>query len=119
MSNYQDALQRLWDGRCTVYTQTSTVNTSTGRNVITEVVAIQNEPCRLSFSSAASTTENSEAALVQQSVKLFISNAVSIPPGSKLVITQEGVTETYKRTGKPATYRYHQEIALELFKEWA
>ena len=65
----------------------------------------------------AETTE--EAATVAQSVTLYLDPAVDIPVGSKITVTQNGVTRDYTRSGKPAGYTYHQEVPLELWKEWA
>lgn len=119
VSRYQDALRKLWVGRCSVFVQETTVNPANGRNEPTEVQKLKDEPCRLSFSSISSTTEKDEAALIQQVVKLFISKEVKIPPGSKIVVTQNGATHTFTRSGEPAVYSGHQEIVLETFKEYA
>lgn len=119
MVKYRNALEKLWDGRCDAYVRETDINPKNGRDEATEVLKLRNQPCRLSFSKVSSTSENSGAALVQQTVKLFIAKDVEIPSGSKLVITQEGKTEAYQMSGKPAVYSCHQEIMLELFKEWA
>lgn len=119
VSSYRNALQKLWDGSCDVYVRETRVNPANGRDEPVIVPVIRNVRCRLSFSSITSTSENSEAALVQQVVKLFLNKDVEIPPGSKIVVTQEGETRAYVRSGDPAVYRYHQEIMLERFKEWA
>ncbi len=119
VGSYKNALKRLWDGLCDVYVVETTVNTENGRNERTEVLKIQNEPCRLSFSNISTTTEQDSAPLIQQAVKLFISKSVEIPPGSKIVVTQEGEQTIYTNSGKPAVYSCHQEIVLEHFKEWA
>ena len=92
VKSYQDALRRLWDGLCDVYVLETAVNKANGRDEPTEVQKLHGEPCRLSFSSISSTTEQDSAPLIQQSVKLFISKTVEIPAGSKIVVTQEGRT---------------------------
>lgn len=119
VSNYQKALQRLWNGLCDVYVRRTEVNKANGRNEPQIVPVHQNIPCRLSFSSITSTSENSEAALIQQAAKLFLAKNIEVSPGSKIVVTQEGKTGSYVRSGEPAVYRCHQEIMLERFKEWA
>lgn len=118
-SAYRNAIMKLWDGLCDVFTVTAVKDKDTGRTVQTETVLFRNEPCRVSYSSIASASPQSEAADVRQIIKLFISKDVKIPEGAKLVITQEGRTEKYRRAGKPAVYSVHQEIMLELVKEWA
>ena len=119
VKSYQNALRRLWDGLCDVYVLETAVNKANGRDEPTEVQKLHREPCRLSFSSISSTTEQDSAPLIQQSVKLFISKTVEIPAGSKIVVTQEGRTTAYARSGEPAVYSCHQEIPLVPFKEYA
>lgn len=116
---YRNAIQSLWDGLCDVYIRETVINPDNGRDEPVEVLKLQNQPCRLSFSNIAGTNEESSAALVRQTTKLFIAKDVEIPPGSKLIITQEEKSEAYQMSGKPAVYSCHQEIMLELFKEWA
>ena len=98
VKSYQDALRRLWDGLCDVYVLETAVNKANGRDEPTEVQKLHGEPCRLSFSSISSTTEQDSAPLIQQSVKLFVSKTVEIPAGSKIVVTQEGRTTAYARS---------------------
>ena len=85
VKSYQDALRRLWDGLCDIYVLETAVNKANGRDEPTEVQKLHGEPCRLSFSSISSTTEQDSASLIQQSVKLFVSKTVEIPAGSKIV----------------------------------
>ena len=119
VSTYQKALQKLWDGLCDVYIRETEVNKANGRDEPVWRQTLHGQPCRLSFSSVSATTARDEAVLVQQVVKLFISKEVEIPPGSKIVVTQEGRTGTYVNTGEPAVYHYHQEITLERKETWA
>lgn len=119
VNSYKNALRKLWDGACDVFIRETAVNKANGRNEPVETCVLRGESCRLSFSTVTATSENSEAALVKQVVKLFISKDVTIPEGSKIVVTQKGVTANYRRSGKPAVYSTHQELVLEHFKEWA
>lgn len=119
VGSYRNALKKLWDGVCDVYVIETAVNTENGRNERTEVLKLQNEPCRLSFSNISTTTEQDSAPLIQQTVKLFVSKDADIPPGSKIVVTQEGEEVVYTNSGKPAVYSCHQEIMLEHFRGWA
>ncbi len=119
IKGYKDALASLWDGVCDIYAIETTRNTDNGRDEPAEVLKTSSEPCRLSFSSVASTSEQDGAPVIQQTVKLFIAKDADIPAGSKIVVTQEGKTTAYKRSGEPAIYSNHQEIVLEPFKEYA
>lgn len=80
---------------------------------------LENEPCRISFSSVSDTEESSSAAKVVQTVKLFIAPETDIPPGSRLTVIHDGITSSFSKSGKPATYPTHQEIALDLWEGWA
>lgn len=118
-SEYQRAIKSLWNGKCTVTVRKSVTDENTGRVKTVETDIYTDEPCRISFSAVRVTEPTSNAAEVLQSVKLFISPAVSIPPGSKITATQNGITNIYEQSGKSAVYSEHQEIPLELKKEWA
>lgn len=84
-----------------------------------EVVVLQDEPCRLSFEKIQATVQSESAATIVQGTKIFVSPDISIKAGSKLTVTQDNVTTDYTRSGVSATYPTHQEIMLELFKEYA
>ena len=116
---YGKALRRLWKGRCSVYIRKTKINEANGCNEPYEELLFSDEPCRLSFSSLASTPETDEAARIQQTTKLFIAAGLDIPAGSKIIVTQAGETQTYSRSGEPAFYSTHQEIMLASFKRWA
>ena len=113
------AIEALYEGTCTVYTGEKDKDPDTKETVFTETPILTNEPCRLSFSSFPATNMIDHAPALGQATKLFISPGVTIPPGSKLVVTQNGVTTAYSNSGEPARYVTHQEINLELFKGWA
>jgi len=118
MLKARKAIESLYEGACTVYVKQKSVDLDTGETVFTDAVEILNEPCRLSFSSIAPTTSG-HAAQVSQSVKLFIRPGLTVPAGSKIVVTQVGVTQDYKQSGEAARYVTHQEIPLELMERWA
>lgn len=84
-----------------------------------EVVALEGQPCRISFSKISQVVQNEVAASTTQGIKLFLSPDVIIQPGSKITVTQNGVTTDYISSGVPAVYATHQEIMLELFERWA
>ena len=54
-----------------------------------------------------------------QSVKLFLAPEREIPAGSKITVEGRGMTRVYARSGQPAVYGSHQEIALALWDEIA
>ena len=79
----------------------------------------QNQPCRLSFETLKSAQQTESAAGITQIIKLFLAPETTVKPGSKVTVTQDGMTADYKCSGVPAVYPTHQEIILELFERWA
>lgn len=118
--NYASAIKSLWHGRCTVTVRNNdATDENTGRVVVSETDTYTDEPCRISFDTVNATQPENNAANIVQSITLFIDSAVIIPEGSKITVTQNGVTSVYEKSGKPAVYSTHQEIPLEIFKGWA
>lgn len=111
------ALEMGYNGTFTVieHKKVKKANKTTG---FSDVEVLKDQPCRLSFSSSPS-AENGDTARINQTVKLFCSPEIEVKEGSKIVVTQSGVTTAYKRSGTPAVYDTHQEILLELFEEYA
>lgn len=116
---YKKAVQSLWSGLATVTVRRGVLNPANGRTEPVEEVKASGLPCRISHQTVKSTEPSEEAALVAQTVTLYIDPTVDIPVGSKITVTQNGVTRDYERSGEPAVYTCHQEVPLELFKGWA
>ncbi len=112
------AIESTYIGTCTITEQVKIKNPdkTTG---FKEQVILENQPCRLSFEKITGTNQGDTAASTIQGAKVFISPDVSIKPGSKLTITQNGITTDYQHSGVPAIYGTHQEVILELFKGWS
>lgn len=84
-----------------------------------EVVVLENQPCKLSFEKLQTAIQSDSAATITQVTKLFVSPDISINAGSKITVSQDNVTTDYTCSGVPAIYPTHQEIILELFKDFA
>lgn len=113
------ALKRLWADQCTVTVRQERQNPVNKQTEFVDVIFLADEPCRLSFESIPATSPDNGAAIVSQAVKLFLRPDADIPPGSAIVVTRQGRTETYVSGGQPAVYPSHQEIALKLKEERA
>ena len=119
MVKARKAIESLYNGTCTIteYKKIQKANKSTG---FSEVVVVENQPCRLSFKTVNSATQTeSGASALTQTVKVFLAPEINVKPGSKLSITQNQVVTDYQSSGQPAHYSTHQEIILELFKGWS
>ncbi len=83
-----------------------------------EVQTVTDIPCRLSFTTSPAAGDGDTATLAQ-SVKLFCAPEIIVPEGSRITVTQNGVTEEYARSGMVAMYDTHAEYVLEAFRGWA
>ena len=113
----KNPLATLWNGLATIYEYKDIKDIDTYQTRQEMVAVITDEPCRLSYNHEQSTNIQSGAAVVSQSITLFIRNDLVIKPGSVIEITQNGVTEKYKGSGKPAIYSQHQEIVLQIYED--
>ena len=84
-----------------------------------EVAVLEDEPCRLSYSSVSAVDQTESAAKTAQVAKLFLSPDVQIKPGAKITVTQAGVVRTFECSGVAAVYPTHQEIVLKLAERYA
>lgn len=115
----REAIEALYNDKCVVIERREKTNELTKKTRFEEVAIIEDQPCRLSFSSVPSTS-GGEVSEIVQSVQLFISPDISIKPGSKIVVTQPNREPVeYSNSGKPAIYASHQEIELKLFERWS
>jgi len=115
----KNPLSVLWTGKCTIYEYQSVTHPNTFQTTKKKVAIVVDEPCRLSFNSEQATDIQSGAAVVSQSITLFIRPDLTIKAGSFMEITQNGVTTQYKGSGKPSIYSNHQEIKLQLYEDKA
>lgn len=111
----KNPLATLWVGRCTIYEYEDVVDPKTYQTTQKEVPVLIDEPCRLSYNYEQATNIQSGAAVVSQSITLFIRPDLVIKPGSVIEITQNNVKERYHGSGQPAIYSNHQEIILQLY----
>lgn len=118
MRNYRKAIEKLYIGTCEVITRGKTINDTTKVTEWTESILHSGVPCRLSFSGGAPAGSDIVATVAQQPV-LFLAPETNIPNGSKINVTQNGVTTAYCRSGEPRMHEGHQEIDLALFERWA
>lgn len=113
------AIENTYTGVMMVSERQSVKDPNTHITSTKEVVVLENQPCKLSFEKLDATAQTETAASLTQGTKLFLPPNVEIKAGSKLTVTQNGVTTAYKSSGVPAVYPTHQEIILTLFERWA
>lgn len=113
------AQEATYEGLCTIIEYRYVKDEKTRLSEEEEVTVIEDQPCKLSFEKLDAVIQTETAATAAQGIKLFLAPEVEVNSGSKIVVTQNGVTGEYSASGKPAIYPTHQEIILEVFRGWA
>ena len=113
------AIESRYQGLCTILEKKKVKDETTKATALIDMAVLNNQPCRLSYSSSGVANQTDTVSNIEQTIKLFIAPEIKIVPGSKLRITQNGVTIDYISSGVPAVYETHQEVCLELEKERA
>lgn len=119
VSTRRKALEKLWRGNCTVKAWQEVEDPITHISKSEEVTLYENLKCKLSHKTLTSSSKTGGPAIIAEQIKLSLGNEYEIPPGCKIIVTQDKVTEKYTRSGEPGIFMDHQEIVLELFKEYA
>lgn len=101
----------MYIGRCDIYGQIEKINPNHA-TTFEEGLLFSDVPCKLSFSGTNTSKQKDINNNFIQSVTLFIDNELDIKSGSKIVVTQDGITSTYKCSGQPSFFMAHQEIGL-------
>lgn len=113
------AQEATYEGICTIYECRDVTDEKTKLSSEEEVAVIEDQPCKLSFEKLNSVVQTETAAVQAQGVKLFLAPEIAVGSNSKIVVTQNGITNEYSASGVPAVYSTHQEITLESFRRWA
>lgn len=113
------AQEATYEGLCTIYEYRDVTDEKTKLSSEEEVAVIEDQPCKLSFEKLNSAIQTETAATAVQGIKLFLAPEIVVKSNSKIVVTQNGITNEYSASGVPAVYSTHQEIPLELFGRWA
>lgn len=116
MVRVRKTLDSSYNGKCQV-TNRHKIKKSNGATAFEDVVVITDQPCRLSYKTISGANNGETMSGISQIIKLFLAPDVEILAGSKITVTQHGVTADYKASGQPAIYASHQEIILELYEE--
>ena len=116
---HRKAVEATYDGTCRIYGMQSVKDPVTKVTRQEETLVQDGIACHLSYSSTALAAGSDTVTGVAQTIKLFLEPEPVVPPGSRIEVTQQGRTESYAQSGKAAVYSSHQEILLEIWKEYA
>lgn len=116
---HRKAVEATYDGTCRIYGMQSVKDPVTKVTQQEEALIYDSISCHLSYSSTAPVTGSGTVAAVAQAIKLFLAPELTVPPGCRIEVTQHGRTESYAQSGKAVVYSSHQEILLELWRDYA
>ncbi|KOY81288.1 hypothetical protein I6G82_02645 [Lysinibacillus macroides] len=116
VSARRKAIQSLYRGICTVKTWGSVTDPVTKITTQKETTKFENEPCKLSYEKQTTASNTGGPATISQTIKLSLAPELDVPPGSKIIVTQDGVTNEFTRSGLPDVHMDHQHILLEAFQ---
>lgn len=118
MVKVRKAIELSYIGTCDVIEYKEILDKDKTKN-FKEIKVHKNLNCKLSFSDISPSTDIGTASNISQTVKLFISPEIKIKLNSKIIVNQNNTIEVYTNSGQPLVYETHQEIRLNLFREWA
>ncbi|WP_340034034.1 ABC transporter ATP-binding protein [Paenibacillus sp. FSL H3-0302] len=107
------AVESTYEGLCTVSEMKDVKDPVAGKTRQQTIIVLANEPCGLSQSSLPAATQTVTADQVNYDAKLFISPDVTIKPGSRITVQQNGMEFKGEQAGKAFRYVTHQEIKLK------
>lgn len=111
------ATESLYTGTATVY-MAGYEKGAHGAQERTRAVLFENIPCRLSYDRKVPNDQDTTGAVIQD-VTMFCDPSYIIPPGSRVVITQNGRERSFDCSGQAAVYESHQEVELTVLREKA
>lgn len=115
---HRQMVEEMYEGTCNIYEKINVTDPVTKITGQKEKIVYGDAACRLSYAKITPSYKQAEGTKKEQLVKLFLAPEMTVKPGSKIVVTQNNVTETYKMSSLAAVYASHQEIALEAWKGW-
>ncbi len=115
LKRHRKAIESLYTGACNIYEYVKYTDPET-EETITELdpePVYKDVPCKLSKKTITTTNQKEIANAIQYSTVLFVAPEIKVKPGSKIAVTQNGVTREYEHSGEPFVYGTHQEIELK------
>lgn len=117
MVKARKAIEKMYVHTCTIVIKDKVKQKDYSTKLVDKIL-IEDQPCRISFSNISTVNESSHSGLKQQTIKLFIAPEINIKEGSKIIVNHDGIESLFSKSGVPAVYPTHQEINLEIFKDW-
>lgn len=121
MVGIRGAMERLYDGECSIYVQVCEIDEVTKVSSFHEQLLCEGLSCHLSFNQGSNSGFNLglHNGVQVQKVKLFMTPEVWVPAGSKVYVSQHGVDYEFYCSSLAEVYESHQEISLVNVDEFA
>lgn len=114
----REFIEKMYTYKCDIIVKEKVVNDNF-ETTFKDKELYKNVKCKLSYNSVLSAEKSVNKTLVFSNVKLFINPDIEIPSGSRIRLKQNGKVEYYNYTGEVALFFTHQELSLELEKQYA
>lgn len=112
ISMVRSAIESLYFDTATIIEYREVFDPEDGSTGVEEFVLYENQPCKVSHDVTGEAQDGGAADGVRLISRLFISPDLEIKPGSKIIVTRNGVPSVYRNSGEPARYYNHQEIKI-------
>lgn len=109
----KQAIESTYKGLCTVIEYKDIEDEDTNETINKPIPVHEDIPCKLSKKAINSTNQTEVANIIKYAPVLFINPGIVIKAGSKIVVSQHGVTREFEQSGEPFVYETHQEIVLQ------
>lgn len=112
------ALHGMFDGVCSIW-GTVPFRDENGISRQREVLDAADVPCHLSFISAGAAKNDGKGSKVQVVARLFLPPELTVNPGSKVYVRQQGRDYCLVCSSQALGYCWHQEIDMCRPDDWA
>lgn len=112
-------IEMLYKDSCTVIELQDVIDPITHITSKQEVIVHENVPCKISYRTQQPTGDGVAGSLNSFLTVIQLSPDLEIKAGSRIDVTRNGKTTSYKNSGEAAMYHNHQEITLTLLDDYA
>ncbi|NLI90193.1 MAG: ABC transporter ATP-binding protein [Epulopiscium sp.] len=109
----RQAIEIRYEGLCSIYEYMEIEDEDTRETLHEKVLVYEDIPCRLSRKTINNVSSSDINNTIKYEPVLYTNPDIEIKAGSKIFVTQHGVTREYRRSGEPFLYKTHQEIVLQ------
>lgn len=110
MNKHRKSLEKRYKGRCTI--TNSQAEKVAGETTHKDLLVASMKPCLLIYSKSNTANQTEVQAEIKANYNLIMAPEITVLPGSKITVTQDGATYKLSCSGKPFIRSSHQQIEL-------